>query len=88
MKKYVIAFLFLPLVVTKAAIESTVIVEGKITNFDKKSVELYKDGKIISVPRTSIPKYFKVKPGQNVYAVVPLGEKGKDAKSGSPSKKK
>ena len=67
------------------------IVRGRITNFDKKDVQLFKDGQTTTVPRDSIPKHFKIKPGKYVYAVLKstdLTERIAKAKKEREAKKK
>lgn len=49
-------------------------VKGIIVAYDKKTVTLYQSGQKVKVPRTSIPSHFKIKGGNEVYALFD-GEK-------------
>lgn len=49
-------------------------VSGRVTSFDATTVTLTHRGSNIQVPRTAIPKYYKVRPG--VWVVAYLKTKG------------
>ena len=51
-----------------SAISGPVKMEGIIISYDKKTVTLSQKGKRIKVPRGTIPKHFKIKSGNQVYA--------------------
>ena len=51
-----------------SAISGPVRMEGIIISYDKKTVTLSQKGKKIKVPRGAIPKHFKIKGGNQVYA--------------------
>ena len=55
-----------------AGILEPVTVEGRIVGFDRKNVRLAvkPTGEKITVPRKSIPEFFKIKSGRHVYAVL------------------
>ncbi len=62
--------LFLFMSGTWAGVEPHIVVEGQVGDFNKKTVTLYRDGGDIIVPRNSIPKRMKIKPGAHVYAIL------------------
>jgi hypothetical protein len=63
-------FLILISLAVNAGITPTMKVEGTVGDFDEKNVKLHHNGKVSIVPRASIPKYFKIKPGNKVFAVI------------------
>ena len=86
--KKIIVLIFLPVAFLWAGELPQIIVEGKVTSFDKTSVRLLNDGRTTTVPRDSIPGRFKVKPGNYVYAVVDAKKfHNKDAKKEAVKKK-
>ena len=64
----VLMFLFLCTLPCTGYTKPRVTVEGVIVDYNKKTVTLSQDGKKITVPRKSIPHYFKIKKGSKVYA--------------------
>ena len=55
-------------------------VEGTVVKYDKEKVILDQNGQKITVPRSAIPKEFKLRTGEKVYALL-------DEESSSVSKK-
>ena len=53
-----------------AAISETAIIEGVIVKYDKKTVTLIQNGKKIKLLKKRIPKRFKIKTGNKVYAIL------------------
>ena len=45
-------------------------IEGVVVKHNKRVVTLLQNGKKVKVPRSSIPKHIKIKPGNTVYAVL------------------
>ena len=70
MKKTFIIMLFgfLPLPVFSAIVGSAK-VEGIIISYNKTTVTLSQKGRRTTVPRTAIPAFFKIKTGNQVYAL-------------------
>lgn len=69
MKKLIFAILFSSQF-AMAAIGKEATVHGVITKFDAKTVTLSQRGKPVKVPRAAIPKHFKIRPGNEVFAVI------------------
>lgn len=70
-------YLLLILLYSKTGIcgfEPRIKVEGTIRDFNEKIVKLENKGVITSVARQSIPKYFKIWPGEFVFAIVSSSE--------------
>ena len=53
-----------------SAIVGSVKVEGTIVSYNKNIVTLSQRGKKIKVLRQSIPRYFKIRSGNEVYAII------------------
>ncbi len=68
MKKVILFFLFVSN--TWPGIDPKIVVEGRVSSFDKNNVTLYRDDGEVVVPRSSISKKFKVEPGAYVHAVI------------------
>ena len=64
---FIALFIFIPSVFS--AIISPVRVEGIIVSYDKKTVTLSQGGEKTQVPRKTIPSHFKIKSGNQVYAL-------------------
>ena len=64
-----IPFLFVHQVVFSAVSEAATI-EGVIVKYDKKTVTLIQNGKKIKLLKKRIPKRFKIKTGNKVYAIL------------------
>lgn len=72
MKRFIFALTALASLNLFAVSRPEIIVEGRINSFDKKSVKLYDNqGRVVVVPRNAIPKRFKIKPGEDVFAIIP-----------------
>ena len=53
-----------------AGFSEHITITGKIVKFDSKTVTLSQRGRYTKVPRQAIPKYFKLRPGHEVFAVM------------------
>ena len=72
-----------------SAVSETAIIEGVIVKYDKKTVTVIQNGKKFKLLKKHIPKRFKIKTGNKVYAVL-NGKKiiGKTKKRAPASTKK
>ena len=59
---------------TFAAVHGTAKIKGVITSYDKNTVTLSQNGKKVKVHKKSIPPHFKIKGGNEVYALVSAKE--------------
>ena len=64
---FIAFFIFIPSVFS--AIIGPVKVEGIIVSYDKKTVTISQGGERTQVPRKAIPSHFKIKSGNQVYAL-------------------
>ena len=93
LKKYFLSMLLFCLLspIADALIVGPVKVEGVVVKYDKKKVVLKAGGRQVAVPRSSIPKRFKLRTGKKVYALLevePLqSQMRKEAKSQKTKKK-
>lgn len=76
MKKLVVTILTMALLAlcSFAGVAPEATVEGIIVGFNEKTVQLNSNGKVVTVPRTAISKYHKIKGGNKVTAVLDSSE--------------
>ena len=84
-------FLFVLSPVGHAMIVGPVKIKGVVVSYNKKTVVLKSMGRQVRVPRSSIPKRFKLRTGKRVYALLevePLQSKmRKEAKPAKPARR-
>ena len=97
MKHILIILLFVFSHLAFSAVYGTAKIKGKIVSYDKNTVTLSQNGKKIKVSKKSIPSSFKIKGGNEVYALISAEEvikrlqkkpkKDKEAKKSSAKNK-
>lgn len=53
-----------------AGILNNIAVEGRVLSFNSKTVSVYTRRGVVKVPRKSIPKYYKIRQGNYITAVL------------------